>query len=77
MSDLDDLYVRALGEASGMRIVKVIDEDGDSFTTDMRKFLVDNREDLDLVDQVMALDVGEQVKFGGGAAPLVTVRRIA
>ena len=46
-------------------------------TYTLAEFLAANADDQDVCDAVGALCVGESVRFGGGAAPMFDVKRVA
>lgn len=52
-------------------------DDGGALTCTLAAFAVDNREDVALVASVIALEPGAALLVGGGAAPLVSIRREA
>lgn len=54
-------------------VYEVTDEDGETTSAT----IVEMYPDLDAPEAVLALAVGEKTTVGGGAAPLVTVRRLA
>jgi hypothetical protein len=49
---------------------------GERWRTTFQQFAADNEEDTDAVAAVRALRPGDAIEFGGGAAPLVRVRRV-
>jgi hypothetical protein len=55
----------------------LIDEDGDTARCTLAEFLDANGSDDELCDAVAALDVGAEYVAGGGAAPMVRIRRVA
>lgn len=58
--------------------LRVRDEDtGEELTCSLACFVDANAEDLGACSDVRALAVGESIQLGGGAAPVVTVRRLS
>ena len=56
--------------------IEVLDDDtGDSETISVEMFCQHNADDAHICAAVRALNPGERVEFGGGAAPVFTVRR--
>jgi hypothetical protein len=53
------------------------DHPDDCAVVALSEFLTDNCEDVDTCEAVRALNVGDRVTFGGGAAPVVTVERVS
>jgi len=52
------------------------DEPGGKVEVSATDFLYDNREDSDVIAAVVALDVGEEARLGGGAQPVTVIRRV-
>ena len=61
------------------RMVEIVDEDGDTTWSSLKSFIEVNRETLhdSEVEELIALGVGEEMVFGGGAAPRIAVRRVS
>lgn len=55
----------------------ITDEDGDLHTCTLGAFIVDNREAVDLVAEVVALAPGASTWGGGGAASWFSIERVA
>lgn len=63
-------------ELANYRLTVCFDGDQPEHTT-LREFLADNEAAPEICAEVSRLEPGQQAVFGGGAAPLCTVRRAA
>lgn len=48
----------------------------DSWTCTMKEFVEENSYE-EFTEEVKNLSTGEEISFGGGAAPIITVRRLS